>query len=394
MANAVTAPALSASGTGADSFVADGDRRDWVIMLSGSAWRVAAHRQQALARQLAGPARVLFVDPPGNRVDRRFAVRPVGPSLWRATVPSLLPAGRQVPPANGINRAFAARRLTGFLDARPGRRLLWVDEDLAAPLVGRLGETAVVYDATDLDWTFTRRWNRWHLRRSLRAAVAAADLVLASSAALPSRLPASKRPAVVLANGCDPEHFQPTGKVEPWLARLPRPRLGYLGAIDTRAFDAELVAAVARRRPEWTVVLVGPATQAGLAPLRGLSNVHIKDAVPYAKAPDLVRGFDVGIIPYRVGGLIDYVHPKKFFEYLCAGKPVVATALPALVALGAAVRTATGPEEFAAAVHSALCEPQIAAARFRAVAVANSWQVRGAILRSLLAGLGEPEVRR
>ncbi len=362
----------------------------WVVMLSGSPWHAAAHRQQALARELArGGHRVLFVDPPTNRPSWRFSVRPVQASLWHAAVPAVLPFGRQLPPANRIGRWVTALLLRRWLDAHPGDRLLWIDEDLASPLIGRLGEAAVVYDATDLDWTFTRRWNRWNLQRSLQSAVGAADLVLASSSALPSRLPASRRTPVVVANGCDPAHFASDGPSAPWLHALPRPRLGYLGAIDTRAFDGELVAAVARAHPEWTFALVGPATRAGTAPLAGLANVHVFGAVPFADAPAVLRSCDVGIIPYRTGGLIDYVHPKKCYEYLAVGKPVVATRLPALSALDAPIRLATGPVEFAAAITAALQEarsPREVAER-RAVAVANSWQARGDQVRTLLAGL-------
>jgi glycosyltransferase involved in cell wall biosynthesis len=366
--------------------------RPWVVMLSGSPWSVAAHRQHALARELARQVRLLFVDPPSNRRRTGFSVDQVGPSLWHATVPTPVPGGRQLPLANRAGRSRSARLLGDWLDGHPGPRVLWVDEDLAAPLIGQFDEVAVIYDATDLDWTFTRRWNRWHLRRELRAAVGAADLVLASSAALPPRLPCSRRPPVVLANACDVEHFQPEGPVADWLDALPHPRLGYLGAIDGRALDAGLVAALARSRPEWTFVLVGPGTGVGRSPLRGLSNVHIHGPVPYGDAPSVVRGFDVGIIPYRVGGLIDYVHPKKCYEYLAAGRPVVATALPALVALaeaGTPIRVAGGVTGFAAAIDAALAEAGRVelAGRRRSVAEANSWPARGDQLRGLLAGL-------
>jgi glycosyltransferase involved in cell wall biosynthesis len=365
------------------------DRRTWLVMFSGSPLAAAAHRQQALAGELAGPYRVLYVDPPSNAPSLRFRVRQVSDSVWHATVPTPLPLGRQVPPANLLARRMAARLLRDWLDARPGPRLLWLDEDLAAPIAGRLGELAVVYDGTDLDWTFTRSWNRWHLRRSLHRAVAAADLVTVSSAALPFWLPATGRHPVVVANACDPAHFRPDGPVTRWIAELPAPRIGYLGAVNTRALDGELVAAVARQHPEWTFVLAGPATPAGRLSLAGLANVHVAGPVPYEDAAALVRGFDVGLIPYRRGGRVDYVHPKKCYEYLATGLPVVATALPALMALDASVRLAAGPDDFGKAIAAALAEGSdpAAAGRRREVALANSWQARGDQLRALLAQL-------
>ena len=121
----------------------------------------------------------------------------------------------------------------------------------------------------------------------------------------------------------------------------------------------------------------------------GLPNVHLAGPVPYEDAPALVRGFDVGLIPYRRGGRVDYVHPKKCYEYLAAGLPVVATPLPSLMALDVLVRLAAGPDDFGEAIAAALAEAgdPAAASRRREVALANSWRTRGTQLRELLAGL-------
>ncbi|WBB92327.1 glycosyltransferase [Verrucosispora sp. WMMC514] len=267
--------------------------------------------------------------------------------------------------------------------------LVWLDEDLAAGCASRIDASAVVYDAADLDWTFTRRWNRRHLRRSLSRAVAAADLVLASSAALPARMPASRQTPVVLPNACDPGHFTPHGPTVPRPVEPGRPLIGYSGSIDIRAFDGELVAAVARNRPDWTFLLIGPSTRAGRKPLAGLTNVLLTGPIPYPDLPATLRVCDVAMIPYRLGGLVDYVHPKKCYEYLALGKPVVATPLPALTGMTGVVRLAAGADDFSAAIASTLTEttgPERVAHR-RAVATANSWSVRGEQLHRLLAGL-------
>ncbi|MGP3924095.1 glycosyltransferase [Streptomyces sp. 8N616] len=372
----------------------DGDRRPWVVMFSGVGWSVGCQRQHALARQLAYAHRVMFVEPPGWHPRWRFTVQPVGPSLWQATVPGVLPFGRQLPLVNRLNRRVAACLVRRWLDRRPAARVLWIDEDLAVPTVGQCGERAVVYDVADLDWTFTRRWNRWHLRRASRAASRIADLVVASSSALPARLPGARRRPAVVPNGCDPDLFTVEGPVADWVARLPRPRLGYVGAVDTRAFDGELLAAVARRHPDWTFVVVGASTRPGRAALRGLPNVHRRGQIPLEDVPAILRGCDVCLLPYRLGGLIDYVHPKKLYEYLALGKPVVATPLPALTELpDGLVRLAAGPHAFTSAIEQALetapC-PETQSLR-RAAAVPHSWTARGETVRRLLADLLEAD---
>lgn len=368
-----------------------GRRRTWVVMLSGIGWESGGHRQHELARQVAKDRRVLYVDPPGRRMRWRFTVRQVEPSLWHAVPPAVLPFGTLCPAANFINRRVAAWSLRRFLRDRPGPRLCWIGEALAASMAGRLGEAGVVYDVTDLDWTFTRAWNRWHLRRGERHAMEKADLVLLSSPVLTAWLPRSagvRARTVVVPNACDPELFRPDRPSSPWLERLPSPRLVYTGAVDTRAFDASLVAQVAVDHPEWTFVLAGRSTARGRAPLVSLPNVRLIDPVPYDEVPDLLRGCDVCLIPYRLKGLVDYVQPKKLYEYLAMGKPVVATALPALRDLGDIVHLAHDPSEFAAGIEKALARtsPSVVSAR-RAAAVANSWTARGDQVRRLLTEL-------
>ncbi|GIJ49091.1 hypothetical protein Val02_59770 [Virgisporangium aliadipatigenens] len=357
--------------------------RDWVVMCSGIPWRGGAHRQHALAHELAVDRRVLFVDPPDPRPRRGLVVTPVGLNVWHATVPVAMPAHRHVAAANAMVRRCAAGALRGWLDERPGRRVLWIDEDLAAPMIGGLDEAAVVYDATDLDWTFAGRWHRRRRREAWDRAVGAADLVLASSAALPSRLPRTRGPVVVLPNGCDLRRFSPVGPVRRLTAT--GPVLGYVGTVDERTFDGHLVSEVARMRPQWTFVLAGPSTRGARALLRRLPNVRLPGPVAFDHVPALLRGCDVGLIPYRVGGRADHTHPKKFFEYLALGKPVVATPLPALVKRPGPVRIAAGPEAFAAAVAEALRDSRVG--QRRAAAARNSWTNRGKRLRGLLDGL-------
>jgi GT2 family glycosyltransferase/glycosyltransferase involved in cell wall biosynthesis len=364
----------------------------WVVMLSGVGWASGRHRQHELAREVARDRRVLYVDPPGRRMRWRFSVRQIGPSLWHATPPTVLPFGTVLPPVNVVNRWVAARSLRGFLRDRQGPRLFWIGEALAAWMIGRLGELGVVYDVTDLDWTFTRAWNRRHLRRAEQRAMRNADLVMLSSPVLTtwlSRSAGQHTRIVVVPNACDPALFRPDRPSPDWLRQLPSPRLVYTGAVDTRAFDGPLIARVAADHPEWTFVLAGPSTAGGRALLAALSNVRLIDPLPHEEVPGLLHGCDVCLIPYRLYGLVDYVQPKKLYEYLAMGKPVVATALPALRGLGDLLHLAHEPSGFAVGIAKALARtasPSELSAR-RSAALANSWVIRGNQVRHLLTDL-------
>jgi GT2 family glycosyltransferase/glycosyltransferase involved in cell wall biosynthesis len=366
------------------------DSRGWVVYLSGIAWARQRHRQHELAQHLTKERRVLFLEPPAIAPSLRLDVERLTPSLWRAAPPAPFPLGRFFSAANRLNRRLAARSLRRWLDRHPGPRLLLVDEDLSEPLIGRLGEHGVVYDAADLDWTFTRSWNRPHVRRALDRAVARADLVLASSRALVEPLALGGKEVLALPNACDPDHFTPDGLEAEALGPIPRPRLGYVGALDERAFDAELVADLAHSRSDWSLVLVGPSTNPVRRRLAGLANVHLLGPVPYTDVPAVLRGFEVCLIPYRLTGRARYVHPKKLYEYLAAGKPVVSTPLPALADAAVPCRMARTAHEFADAIDDTLREAgskELALLR-RSAATANTWAMRGEELLALLDGLG------
>jgi O-antigen/teichoic acid export membrane protein/glycosyltransferase involved in cell wall biosynthesis len=370
-----------ATGTVRDSAA----EHEWAIYLSAIGWEGRRNRQQELALQLTNSRRVLFVEPPGLGIAWRLQIDVLGESLWRVQPLALLPLGRFLPWVNRVNRRYSGRRLRDWLDRRPGDRVVILDEDLAAPLAARLAARARVYDAADLDWTFTRRWNRRHLRAALAEAVGAADLVLTSSTTLAEHLPPARGPVVELLNACDAEHFERDVRVPASVEALPRPRIGYVGVIDARAFDCRLVATVASNRPEWTFVLAGPIDARVASGLAARSNVHLLGPVSYEDLPGVVSGFDVCMIPYRVGERIDYVQPKKLFEYFAAGKPVVATALPALSRLDGPCHLAPNADAFGAAIATALdeCDSTAVESR-RRCAREHTWELRGRTLRTLL----------
>jgi len=374
------------SGRPADDAV---DERSWAVYLSAIPFEGARNRQQELAEQVAQTRRVLFVEAPGLGMAWRLKVDELAPSLWRARSLSLLPLGRFLPWVNQLNRRYGGWRLRRWLDRRPGERIVIVDEDLAAPLAPRLGARARVYDAADLDWTFTRRWNRRHLRGALDAAVRDADAVLVSSLVLANHIPRARGPVIELLNACDVAHFAGQPEAPAWLRALPAPRIGYVGSIDRRAFDAAFMATVAAAHPEWTFVLAGPAEEGVAARFDELPNVHLPGRIDYEALPGLLGAFDVCLIPYRVGGLIDYVQPKKLFEYLAAGKPVVVTAMPALAGLAVPHRCAAAPEPFALAIAEALHEglaPTDCELRRHSVRH-HTWEARGRAIRGVLDDL-------
>ena len=100
--------------------------------------------------------------------------------------------------------------------------------------------------------------------------------------------------------------------------------------------------------------------------------------------PGYVQSFDVGAIWFVVDRLTEGVSPLKMYEYLAAGKPVVATPIPACVATPV-VSTAAGADAWVTALEAEL-RPSADGPR-RLAAQSASWDRRVATL------LGELESR-
>lgn len=174
-------------------------------------------------------------------------------------------------------------------------------------------------------------------------------------------------------NVADAEHFGAAlgGTLPPpvEMASLSRPRLLFIGAIDAYKLHLPMLGALARATPEWTYVLIGPVgetdTSTDVGALRGLANVRLLGPRPYAQLPAYLSQADVALLPLRHNDYTRHMFPMKFFEYLAAGTPVVATAIPSLKAQGDV---------------ALLCEPDPAAFQ-RAIAM-------------VLAGEGPPLARR
>ena len=105
---------------------------------------------------------------------------------------------------------------------------------------------------------------------------------------------------------------------------------------------------------------------------------------PYAELPRYVKGFDACIIPYNQNESTRGSLPMKFFEYLAAGKPVVATDLPTLAEFRAHFYPAHSAEEFSTALQAALNEGLSRTAARMSIAQKYSWDVRMAEIERIV----------
>jgi UDP-galactopyranose mutase len=109
-------------------------------------------------------------------------------------------------------------------------------------------------------------------------------------------------------------------------ASIPHPRLGFFGVVDER-MDLALVEGVARARPDWHLVFVGPVVKIDEAHLPRAANIHWLGMKSYAELPSYLAGWDVALLPFAKNESTRFISPTKTPEYMAGGKPVVSTSV-------------------------------------------------------------------
>jgi len=109
-------------------------------------------------------------------------------------------------------------------------------------------------------------------------------------------------------------------------ADIPHPRLGFFGVIDER-FDIELLDAVARQRPDWHFVIIGPVVKIHPDSLPKHPNIHYLGAKKYEELPGYLAGWDIALLLFARNESTRFISPTKTPEYLAAGKPVISTSI-------------------------------------------------------------------
>ena len=259
---------------------------------------------------------------------------------------------------------------------------LWIFPPNAVDYVGCFGESKVVYYCVD-EWSQFTHLNAKFILQKERELLAKADVVFVVSQPL---LDAKRTPKThLIPHGVNFELFANETRRAPELADLPRPIIGFYGNLYDWV-DQELLTGIARRRPHWSLVLVGKI-MCDVSALQRCGTIHLLGARPYEQLPAFCRGFDVGIIPYNTRDpRMASVNPLKLREYLAAGLPVVSIDIPEVRTLAGQVRLAQTCDEFVAQIEAALAQDSPGAQHARRESVrADSWTARVAEIERILA---------
>ena len=140
-------------------------------------------------------------------------------------------------------------------------------------------------------------------------------------------------------NVCDYDHFSKalttnTENIPLDIKCINKPIIGFIGSISEYKLNYKLIHNVASSLEEINFVFIGPTddslNHSNLNRIKKLKNVYFLGYRKYKSLPSYCAYFDVAWLPLIHNNYTKSMFPMKFFEYLAAGLPVVATDLESI----------------------------------------------------------------
>ncbi len=221
-------------------------------------------------------------------------------------------------------------------------------------------------------------WRR-HGERVEPQLVEKADLVVTNSLLYAEYAQQWNKNSHMVGQGCDTTVFNdeinPIEVAED-LKDIPKPIIGYVGSLTNLRLSTEIIGYIAKSRPNWSVVLVGPEDEGfKKSDLRDIKNVYFLGSRDESELPSYIKGFDVAMNPQLVNEVTKGNYPRKIDEYLTMGKPTLATATKAMEYFKDYTYLGKSKEDYVTLAEKALAEDSLELQiQRRAYGTSHSWE--------------------
>lgn len=203
------------------------------------------------------------------------------------------------------------------------------------------------------------------------------DLCLSNSSYLTDYCKKYNPKSYFIGQGCELELYQAVPqKTVTSFEQDYKPKIGYSGVLWSLRLDIEILLFVAKAKPEWNLILIGPEDEDFKhSELHLLDNVLFMGLKEVSELPEMINAMDVCINPQLLNETTIGNYPRKIDEYLALGKPVVAMKTPAMEMFKEHTYLAADRETFLQKISLALAEnsPQKQQERI-AFALSHSWE--------------------
>ncbi len=295
-----------------------------LICFSHLRWNFVFQRPQHLMCRFAREMTVIYWEEPVDVGPRETAYLQVREAPDAANVRIVVPHLPEGMPDEAREGALK-RLLEAHVASLQGSLIAWYYTPMMLPFSRHLDVSATVYDAMDELSKF--RFAPPKLLELERELLERADIVFTGGSSLFEAKKDRHANVHCFPSSVDRAHFCKArgGLFDPADQEdLPRPRLGFYGVIDER-FDTQLLDEVAKMRPDWSFVMVGPVVKISEDELPKRPNIHYVGGKTYGELPAYLSGWDVALMPFAMNESTQFISPTKTPEYLAGGKPVVST---------------------------------------------------------------------
>lgn len=357
-----------------------------IIVVGIQAWDIPIGSNcKNIAAELAKNNRVLYVNAPMDRISRfrerkspnirkriqmlksgKPEILEISPNLWNLYPATVLESINWISsPAifdwlNRINNERFARQIQIAIDLLGFKNyLIFNDSDMFRSFYLKellKPETYIYYTRDNL--IAVDYWKKQGVRLEAQH-MRKADLVVANSTYLATLAKAFNPNSYYVGQGCDVSLFDPqlVDEIPADIKEIPKPIIGYIGALLALRLDLQVLEHIAESRPGWSLVLVGPEDETFRnSRLHQQKNVWFLGNKSGNELPTYLNCFDVAINPQVLSPITIGNYPRKIDEYLAMGKPTVATKTEAMSVFADYTCLAENKEEYITCIEKALVE--------------------------------------
>jgi hypothetical protein len=355
-----------------------------IVFLSTMRYHELPTRKQRIAKFLSESNRVLYIEPPSTYLSAfvhgenqpRPTVTSVSSTLMLASLPTIFPLGLRYQWIHKMNEKKISQFIHQILlknDVNPD--ILWFYLVDYPALSLQYSNALTVYDCVDDHSAYPGLRSPVFMNRLEKQLVASSDVVFATTEALQRKLHSFGKDAILVPNGVDYPLYQSWNQQIPEaLQKLPRPIIGYVGALK-EWFDVAFVLRLAKVFPSCSFVLAGPCSPAFASSFSNHPRILLPGAIQTEDVPSWIGSFDVCLIPFLQNNLTLHISPLKFFEYCAMGKPCITIPIHQLEKYNDVVYTYRSHEEGIEKLKQALQEkdPMLQEKRI-SIAKEASWE--------------------
>jgi UDP-galactopyranose mutase len=316
-----------------------------LVCFSHYRWNFVYQRPQHLLSRFARTFRVFYIEEPVFHANSDRYDITLSPENVVVVVPHLQHDHHHPDLFNRhqdlLNHLFDEEKINNYI--------FWYYTPLSVPVSQHFTPKLVVYDC--MDELSSLQYAYPGVKELETELFAKADIVFAGGYSLYEAKKKFHPHTYVFPNSIDQEHFEHARSIKfdlPDQDSIPHPRIGFYGVIDER-LDIDLLEKVARLRPQWHFIMIGPVAKIDSSRLPNFHNIHYLGAKLYAELPNYLSGWDLAMIPFAHNEYTRYINPAKTPEYLAAGKPVISTPITDVIrpyGNKGLVRIAGTPDEF------------------------------------------------